>query len=85
MKIEGNMDIYSVSDIKSGLSKGFMSSSGIEIDMSEVSEIDTAGFQLLVLARREAGRTGKSFRIVAMSQPVSSVIELYKMENYLQS
>ena len=48
------------------------------VDMSEVTEIDTAGLQLLLLARRTARSQGRPFAIVA-SPVVRSVLELCRL------
>ena len=47
----------------------------LELDLSNVSEMDTAGFQLLILLKNEAHRAGKQTTIVAHSQVVRSVID----------
>ena len=48
------------------------------VDMSEVTEIDTAGLQLLLLARRSARSQGRPFAIVA-SPVVRGVLELCRL------
>jgi len=48
------------------------------VDMSAVTEIDTAGLQLLLLARRTARAQGRAFAIVA-SPVVRAVLELCRL------
>jgi anti-sigma B factor antagonist len=48
------------------------------VDMSAVTEIDTAGLQLLLLARRAARAQGRPFAIVA-SPVVRAVLELCRL------
>ena len=50
-----------------------------EIDLSGVAEIDTAGFQLLMLVKREARRLGKEAQIIAHSEAVRDVLDFYNM------
>lgn len=85
LKINESMNIYSACDIKKKMFEGFSDCSEIEIDLSDVTEMDSAGFQLLILVRREAERLKKSLRIVSMSHVVSSLMALYRMEGYFQS
>ena len=54
-------------------------SARLEIDLSAVGEIDTAGFQLLVLVKREAQRLGKQAHIVAHSEAVRELLDFYNM------
>lgn len=51
----------------------------LDIDLSGVVEIDTAGFQLLMLVKREARRLGKEARIVAHGEAVRELIEFYNV------
>lgn len=51
----------------------------LEIDLSAVAEIDTAGFQLLMLVKREARRLGKQAQIVAHSEAVRELLDFYNM------
>ena len=44
-----------------------------------MAEIDTAGFQLLMLVKREARRLGKEARIVAHGEAVRELIEFYNV------
>lgn len=53
-----------------------------EIDLSGVSCLDTAGLQLLVLAKREALAAGRDLRLVRHSQAVLEVFDLLNMAAY---
>lgn len=80
--LDGPMTIYRVGEIKAQLVNALATSSILEIDLSHVSEMDTAGFQLLVMAKRESQRVGHTLRIVAHSQPVRDVIDFYNMDAF---
>lgn len=52
--------------------------SAAQLDLSDVSEIDTAGLQLIMAARREAANRSISLSIVAASQAVRDTLELFR-------
>lgn len=70
-----DMTIYNALDQKQELLDALSISDDIELDLSQVGEIDTAGLQLLILLKKEAQRIGKRVIIVAHSQPVRSLID----------
>mgnify|MGYP001203927230 CR=1 FL=1 len=80
--LDGPMIIYNAGEIKAQLMNGLASATILEIDLSHVSEMDTAGFQLLVLAKRESLRQGHTLRIIAHSPAVRDVIDFYNMDAF---
>ena len=80
--LDGAMTIYNAAEVKAQIMNGLQTAGIVELDLSHVSEMDTAGFQLLVLAKRESGRAGQTFRIVAHSPAVREVIDFYNMDAY---
>lgn len=79
---EGEMSIYCAAELKDALIAGMQGGAEIEINLSGVSEMDTAGFQLLLLAKREAAKQGKPLRLVAHSPATLEVLDLYNMGGY---
>ena len=77
--IAEDMTIYHAAAHKHGLLDALLATDRLEIDLSAVSEIDTAGFQLLVLVKREARRLNKEALIVAHSEAVRDVLDFYNM------
>jgi anti-anti-sigma regulatory factor len=53
-----------------------------EIDLSGVTEIDTAGVQLLMLAKRTAMEQNRELRLVGHSSAVLEVFELLNVAGY---
>jgi anti-sigma B factor antagonist len=51
----------------------------LEIDLSGVLEIDSAGLQLLAMVKREAASRGKGVRLVAHSPAVAEVFDCYRL------
>ncbi|MDP2805071.1 MAG: STAS domain-containing protein [Gallionellaceae bacterium] len=81
-RVTGEMTIYHAAEMKGELLPCFDQCAEVEIDLSEVSEIDTAGFQLLVLAKRVATSAGKKMRLVAHSPAILEVLDLLDMTSY---
>jgi anti-anti-sigma factor len=77
--LDGAMTIYNATEIKNQLLSGLNAAPILELDLSHVSEMDTAGFQLLVMAKRESQRINHSLRIVGHSPAVQEVIEFFNM------
>lgn len=70
-----NFTIYQAFDLKQRLMDALAETSELELNLSQVGEMDSAGLQLLILLKKEARLAGKCVRIVAHSQAVSSIIE----------
>jgi anti-anti-sigma factor len=80
MQIEGEMTIFNAAEIKKQLFDNFAGCSEFELDLSRVSEMDTSGFQLLYLAKKESARLNKPVRIVEQSTATSAVLELFNIK-----
>ena len=57
--------------------------SAAQLDLSDVSEIDTAGLQIIMAAQREAVSRFTSLSIVAASQIVRDTLELFRQDALL--
>jgi anti-sigma B factor antagonist len=64
--IEGEFTIYTVADWKSKLFDKLAAFRALDLDLSGVSEIDTAGQQLLIAAKIRAMALGTTLRVVAV-------------------
>lgn len=82
VKMEGEMTIYHALELKQGLLECLNHCTEMEINLSGVSEMDTAGFQLLVLAKCEAARGGRPLRLVEHSPATLEVMDLFNMAAY---
>lgn len=74
--IEGEMNIYSALELKESLVRALDNAGSVEADLSGVTEFDTAGLQLLLLAGREAAKNGANFSVRAASAPVGALVGL---------
>ena len=82
LRISGELTIYGAADLKPRLLALLGGCRELEINLSAVSELDSAGFQLLYLLKREARASGRELRLVAHSPATLEVLELLKMEAY---
>jgi len=80
--VEGSMTIYEAAGDKSVLLGALARVKEAEIDLSTVREMDTAGLQILVLARRESLKAGKTLRLIALSPAALDVLERYGLGSY---
>jgi anti-anti-sigma factor len=79
LKLVEDLTIYHALVQKQTLLDALAATDKLELDLSQVSEMDTAGLQLLILLKKEAQRAGKCVSIVAHSQAVSSLIDFCNM------
>lgn len=70
LRLDGELTIYRAAELKDVLLAAVAANDTLEIDLSGVEEFDTAGVQLLLLAKREAGARGGSLRLSGHSAPV---------------
>lgn len=76
LPIEGELTIYTAADTKGKLVAALESKQPVEIDLSRVDEIDSAGLQLLILAKREAARNERTLTLVNHSQAVVECLDM---------
>lgn len=84
LSIEGEFNIFTAQHTKGALLDAIAAAPGgadgdIVIGLGDVTEIDTAGLQLMVMAHREALRQGKHLRFTPCSQPVMDIVSLCGM------
>ena len=77
--LEGELTIYTAANMKEQLLAPLSQHQEAEFDLAGVSEIDTAGLQLMIVAKQEAARHGKNLRFVAHSPAVVEMLELTNM------
>ncbi len=82
LSIIEDLTIYHVLDLKQRLVGVLAESADLELDLSQVGEMDTAGLQLLIFAKREAARFNKSLSIVAHSPVVQQTIDFCNLATF---
>jgi anti-anti-sigma factor len=75
--IEGNLNIYSVKDVKEQFSGYLENNKNLELDLSSVDTVDTAGFQLLAIVKKEVNSKDKIFKIINPSNEIVRIFDLY--------
>lgn len=79
---QGEITIYSAMENKANLLELLQVSDAVTIDLSKVCEIDTAGLQLLILAKREAEQAGKKLQLSGHSDAVLDAFELCNLSTF---
>lgn len=79
VQIEGELSIYSAAELKPQLYSVLQQHVELELDLSAVSEMDSAGLQLLIAAKREAQALGRTLRLTQHSPAVLEVLDLCNM------
>lgn len=69
--------------VKDELCEKLKLGASLDIDLSAVTEMDTAGIQLLLLARREATQRQMTLRLLSPSPAVNDVVGLLQLDKYL--
>ena len=74
--LEGELTIHTAGERRAELLALVERGDRLTVDLSAVTELDTAGRQLLPLARREAAGDGKTFEISAASKAVTEALAI---------
>jgi anti-anti-sigma factor len=75
LALHEDMTIYQAAEQKNRLLAALAEARHLALDLSGVAEIDTAGLQLLMLVKREAGRQGKTLEICGHSPAVQQTLD----------
>jgi anti-anti-sigma regulatory factor len=77
------MTIYRAAELKERLIDALGEADAVlEVDLSGVTEIDTAGVQLLMLTKREADAGGRRLQLLSHSRAVATVFELLNLAGF---
>lgn len=82
LAVSQDLTIYHAMDLKQQLLEALERADALELDLAQVAEMDTAGLQLLMLVKREAGRQDKPLSIVAHSPAVRQTIDFCNLAAY---
>lgn len=86
LQIAGELTIYAAATLKEELFALLPDVSGdIEIDLSAVSALDTAGLQILLMVRRLALARGAGFRVLNPSSATVEMLELCGMRKLIDA
>ena len=82
LKPEGEMTIYNAAAMKTSILAALNKHKEVEIDLAKVNEMDSAGLQILLLAKREAGNQDKPLRLINHSEAALEIFNLYYMAEH---
>lgn len=85
LQLQGELDIYHATELKETLLRKLQADPHLELNLSAISEIDTAGVQLLVWATRYAALRGGRLCLREPSQAVRGVIAALNLTPHLGS
>ncbi|MFU8789162.1 MAG: STAS domain-containing protein [Methylobacter sp.] len=74
--ITGELTIYTALELKDRLLAALSASDALELDLSEVGEIDAAGLQLLVMIKQQAVASGQDLSFTGHSPVVVELLDL---------
>ncbi|MGF6400268.1 anti-sigma B factor antagonist [Pseudomonas frederiksbergensis] len=74
--IEGELNIYTAAEWKTRLDDLIAQGEDLELDLGRVQELDTAGLQLLIMAKKEANLRNRQLRLANHSPAVLEVFAL---------
>jgi anti-anti-sigma factor len=80
--IEEDMTIYNAAAQKDQFLQALAACSELDLDLLKVNEMDSAGFQILLLTKREAIKAKKTVRLTAHSKAVTEILDLFNMASY---
>lgn len=80
--LEGELTIYHVDVVKQALLDCLDLCATLKVYLDQISEIDTAGIQVLVAVKREAMRQGKTLVLTGHSPCVLEIIELFGLTSF---
>jgi len=80
--LDGELTIYEAAALKEELFKKMNKCKGVSINLSNVAELDTSCFQILMAAKCECDKKNIEFTMNSHSPAVLDVMELYNMGSY---
>ena len=85
LTVKGNCLIQELGPLVKSLNELVESDrNSIQLDLSNVESIDTAGIQLLASCRNSALSSGKTFRIALMSDPVRKALQITGLQQIFE-
>ncbi|MYN27552.1 STAS domain-containing protein [Duganella levis] len=76
ISLDGELTIYRAADLKVSVLEALRKTRVLEVDLSGVTELDTAGLQVLMLAKQTATAEQRELRVLQHSPAVVEIIEM---------
>jgi anti-anti-sigma factor len=81
--VHGELTVSTGADVRDDLLSALDTADEVEVDLTRVTEIDSAGIQIMIAAKREASARGKSLRFFGHSAAVVDALDLTDLAGYL--
>lgn len=85
VRLTGEFNIYNAAAVTPKLLSTLSKHKAAPLDLSGVTEFDTAGLQMLLAARRFCGAQGRSLSLVEPSPVVQDVLQLCRISFALET
>jgi anti-anti-sigma factor len=83
LEIKGELNIFTAAELRLQLLEAIATGTELEVDLAHVSEIDCAGLQLMLAAKREAAGRNQALHFTSHSPAVCEALELLKLSGQL--
>ena len=83
MEIKGELNIFTAAELRLQLLEALAGNPDLEVDLSQVNEIDSAGLQLMLAAKREAAVRKQTLQFTGHSPAVFEALELCRLSGQL--
>ena len=82
IEVSGDVDLDKTDEFRNQVFEAFDKEHKVVLEMSQVSYIDSSGISVLIESHQKAQELGKEFLIQKPSEPVTSVIEMAKLDTF---
>lgn len=83
LRLQCDLTIFQAAELWRSMSGAIAEQTSVEIDLAEVSEIDTAGMQLLLMLKRAAANERRELRLVNHSPAIVQALGLVDVSRLL--
>lgn len=79
LALAGELTIHHSAAVKERLLASIRACARVDVDLSSVTDIDTAGMQVLLIAKREAEASGARLQLGGLSAAVLDLVGLFNL------
>jgi anti-anti-sigma factor len=85
IKIDGDLTIFQISEYHQQLADKCQSVTLATVELSDNTELDTAGIQLLISLQQQFQSTGGDLTVRTTGEPATKVIDLFNLSSQFNS